>query len=42
MIHPLLAVVLKEVGEADFLVPLRAEQQNIVGPNLIGPVHNAL
>jgi hypothetical protein len=41
MVHALLTVVIKEVGQADFLVTLGAEQQNIVGPNLIGPVHDA-
>ena len=41
MINALLTLVIKEVGQPDFLVSLGAEQQNIVGPNLIGPVHNA-
>lgn len=41
MIHTLFTVVFKEVREADFLVPLGAKQQNIVGPNLVGPVRNA-
>ena len=34
-------VVLKKVREANLLVSLGAEQQNVIGPNLIGPVYNA-
>jgi hypothetical protein len=41
MIDALLAVVVEEIGEPDLLIPLGAEQQYIVGPDLIGPVLDA-
>ncbi|MFC6636104.1 hypothetical protein [Sulfitobacter sediminilitoris] len=37
-----LAVIIKEIGQPDPLVPLGTEQQKIIGADLIRPVYNTL